>query len=217
MRIPRSVVLVAIGVLAGAALTAGTTVAIVGASGTSITAPTWYGCLSKAGALSKVGTVAPTCAISKQAISWNSYPSNANGAPLCTGIPHEGIDLSGCDLAGANLTGTDLTGADLANADLTRANLSVQDGSVPAANLTGANLTDANLTNAYGAQINLTGANLTDANLTDPAFQDVNFTNANLDGATVNGGLVFGTWSNTTCPDGTNSNNDGDTCANNLG
>lgn len=36
---------------------------------------------------------------------------------------------------------------------------------------------------------------------------------ANLDGAT----LVGVTWNDTTCPDGTNSDNDGGTCVNNLG
>jgi uncharacterized protein YjbI with pentapeptide repeats len=59
-----------------------------------------------------------------------------------------------------------------------------------------ANLQDANL---HGAD--LTGANLTGADLTG----------ANLHGADLTGVI----WSNTTCPDGTNSNNDGGTCAKN--
>lgn len=41
---------------------------------------------------------------------------------------------------------------------------------------------------------------------------DANLTGANLSGAY----LSFATWNDTICPDGTNSNNDGDTCVNNL-
>jgi len=44
----------------------------------------------------------------------------------------------------------------------------------------------------------LAGANLTGADLTG----------AKLQGATLTGAV----WSNTTCPDGTNSNDDGGTC-----
>ena len=52
--------------------------------------------------------------------------------------------------------------------------------------LKGANLTGANLSNAYLNSANLTDANLTNANLTDANLTDI-------------------TWSNTKCPDGTNS------------
>ena len=45
-------------------------------------------------------------------------------------------------------------------------------------------------------------------------FTNANFTNANLNGSSWGGtATVTGaTWSNTICPDGTNSNNDGNTC-----
>jgi hypothetical protein len=68
-------------------------------------------------------------------------------------------------------------------------------------------------------------ANFSDTNLTDSSWGDVtlygaNFTDADLDGANflVSGGsnLTNAVWSNTTCPDGTNSDNDGGTCANDL-
>ena len=50
----------------------------------------------------------------------------------------------------------------------------------------------------------MTNANLTNANLT----------NANLFNATLAGAILTAVaWSNTTCPDGTNSNNDGNTCS----
>jgi hypothetical protein len=99
--------------------------------------------------------------------------------------------LAGCNLSGTNLSGAQLSGANLSGANLSGANLS-------GANLTGANLSSANLTHT-----NLNGANLT---------------GANLKGATVTATTNFTkvTWSNTTCPDGTNSNNDRGTCTGHL-
>jgi Bacterial Ig-like domain (group 3)/Pentapeptide repeats (8 copies)/Domain of unknown function DUF11 len=112
----------------------------------------------------------------------------------------QGCDLSGADLtnapeAGVNLKGASLKGATLVGTDFTGAILW-------GANLSGADLTGANLTGA-----NLTGANLLNANLTD-----ANLTGAVTAGANFNGVI----WSNTTCPDGTNSTTDGGTCIGHL-
>jgi uncharacterized protein YjbI with pentapeptide repeats len=107
-------------------------------------------------------------------------------------------DFSFADLSGANLSLSylegDFTGADLSN---------INGGGyiVFSGDFIGADLTNADLS---GARIGVEGnsADLTNADLT----------NANLSGA------VFGsiTWNNTTCPDGTNSDDNGDTCENNL-
>jgi uncharacterized protein YjbI with pentapeptide repeats len=66
------------------------------------------------------------------------------------------------------------------------------------ANLSGANLKDSTVSGV----INLSNANLTGANL-----YNVNLTAANVSGVT---------WSNTLCPDGTNSNANGGTCVGHL-
>jgi uncharacterized protein YjbI with pentapeptide repeats len=64
----------------------------------------------------------------------------------------------------------------------------------------------------------LSGVNLSLANLSNADLTGVNFTNTELNGADLTGAnLTAVTWSNTTCPDQTNSNNDGGTCINNLG
>ena len=60
----------------------------------------------------------------------------------------------------------------------------------------GADLSNGNLTAA-----NLTGADLNSANLNSANLTGANLTGANLTGAS----LFFVGWSNTTCPDGTNS------------
>jgi uncharacterized protein YjbI with pentapeptide repeats len=153
--------------------------------------------------------------------SANLTLDNLAGANL-TGATLSDANLSGATLSGANLTGATLTGANLTAVNLSGANLSdanlsgtdltlVTLGSV---NLSGVNLSHSNLT-----AVNLSGANLSNANLTDATLALVNLAGANLSGATLTGatGLKTATlknvvWSDTTCPDGTNSNNEGGSC-----
>jgi hypothetical protein len=88
--------------------------------------------------------------------------------------------LAGCNLHGLDLSNAILAGADLSSGtDLSNANLNLAD-------LSGANLSFANLSGANLNKADLTGANLTGAITTRANFNMV-------------------TWSNTTCPDGTNS------------
>lgn len=89
--------------------------------------------------------------------------------------------------------------------------------------LNGADFTKAQLTSTRFLQSQLTNVNYSGADLRFSNFQEatldtVNFTDANLKGT-----LSFDTttrtnitWSNTTCPDGTNSNNNGNTCEDHL-
>lgn len=98
-------------------------------------------------------------------------------------------------LESANLPGVDLSGLDLTSANLNGADL---DG----ADLSGAGASFAVLVNSDLADANLTGTDLSASNLS---------------GATMTGAILTDvTWDDTTCPDDTNSNDDGDTCINNL-
>ncbi len=109
------------------------------------------------------------------------------------------------NLHGANLEGVNLEGDNLPEANLKGANLQ-------GANLQKANLQGANLNGVHGSGANFAGANLEGANLSK-----ANLTGANLSGANTKGAnLNKITWSNTICPDGSNSNSDGGTCVNNL-
>ena len=78
-------------------------------------------------------------------------------------------------------------------------------------NYSGANcavndLSGAQLFNANFSWSNLSYANLSDANLTNANLTGANLTGADLDGAMMFNANVSGvTWSNTTCPDGSNS------------
>ena len=93
------------------------------------------------------------------------------------------------------LAGTDLSGADLTGALLV-----------------GASLYGTVLTHAY-----LGGVNLTDTDMRYADLRDAYLGYADLTGAdTYQIRLDRVTWDNTICPDGTNSNDNGNTCVNNL-
>ena len=139
-----------------------------------------------------------------------------------------GADLSDADLSGADLFGIDLSGADLSGADLTGVSSGEITGTPsglpadwilangyligPGADLSDADLSGANLSGVDLSTADLSGVNLTDADLTDANLTDADLTDADLSGATLTGI----TWSNTTCPDGTNSVDNGNTCVNDL-
>jgi uncharacterized protein YjbI with pentapeptide repeats len=154
-----------------------------------------------------------------------------------------GADLAGFNLTGFNLSNAILTGSDLAGANLAGVNLNtIATGGIigtPSAlptnweliagyligpgtyivssNLTGINLSRTDMVGAELVDSNLSSANLTGSDLANADLAEVNFTGANLMGANLAGAAFpSATWSNTTCPDGTNSDSDGDTCANNL-
>ena len=105
------------------------------------------------------------------------------------------IDLHGADLSGDN------QGADYANGDLS-----------------GTNLDHSNLAGAFFAGTNLSGASLHQADLAGATLSGANLTNADLSNADLSGANLHGvTWSNTTCPDHSNSSSDGGTCVGHLG
>jgi hypothetical protein len=148
-----------------------------------------------------------------------TVPGDVRGGRYITGIGVVSVfrapDIvpaagSGAKLGGSNLAGQNLQGAFLVGATLSGSNLSgaqAQGAFLNGANLSGANLGGARLNDAILIGANLTGANLAGANLTG----------ANLTGAAT-GGANFGgvAWSNTTCPDGTNSDAHGNSCAGHL-
>jgi len=154
------------------------------------------------------------------------------GSPtaLPAGSAPAGVVVTENSLQGSNLQGANLENALLPNVNLQGSNLQGVNGN--GGNFQGAQLQGVNaqhgsfenvdLTNAVLQGSNLqgddfTGATLAGANLTGSNLQAANFTGANLTGASLTGAnLNRVTWSNTTCPDGTNSNADGGTCQGHL-
>ena len=121
-----------------------------------------------------------------------------------------GNSLQGCNLKAVNLQNISLDGANLQEANL-------HDAQLENASLIGANLRDANLNGAqFQSHALLSYANLRGANLENADLAGANLTGANLRSANLNRATLTGAvWSNTTCPDGSNSDNDGGTCAQN--
>ena len=165
--------------------------------------------------------------------------------PSCSNIA-PGADLKNCDLSGADLSDADLLGADLFESNLTIATLldanlsdtnmtlatlagvdaggatfvdsTLSDAKLPNAELAGADMMGARMTDAHLTDADLTGADLVDVDFDGASLQGANLTQADLDDAYMTPVNVTGVvWDDTTCPDGSNSNNDADTCANNLG
>ena len=161
----------------------------------------------------------------KAVYSGNSNSLGSTSETLGETVANCGASPKGCNLQGADFTNADLAGLDLSGANLQKAvfdganlagtNLSgsnMQSDSFVGADLTGANLSGANLQKSDFTNAILVGANLQGANM-----QNSDMTGANLHQALTNGAnLNKVTWSNTTCPDGTNSSSHGSSCANNL-
>ena len=134
-----------------------------------------------------------------------------NGSPLarCTAVPVAG-STARCATTPRSTGAHNITAAYSRTATSTASTSPTVTQVVtktPCASLAGCNL----------SRLNLTGARLAGANLSRANLSKADLTGADLAGATVtrtNFNKV--TWSSTTCPDGTSSNNDGGTCAGHL-
>ena len=74
------------------------------------------------------------------------------------------------------------------------------------------NLSDAHLRSCVLKVVDLTGASLTNVDLTSSDLNKVNLSNADLTNADFSGVV----WIDTTCPDGTNSDDHNNTCCGHL-
>lgn len=101
--------------------------------------------------------------------------------------------------------------ADLYECNLTDEDLFIMD--MNNACMHGAILINTNLTGASFYRVDLSNADFTGANMLNTDMTDANLTNANLSGATNVSTII---WWNTTCPDGTNSHEHGNTCIGHL-
>ncbi|OGK15003.1 hypothetical protein A2774_01140 [Candidatus Roizmanbacteria bacterium RIFCSPHIGHO2_01_FULL_39_12c] len=112
---------------------------------------------------------------------------------------------------------TEITQGNYINAVLWRSEFNDMD-------ISGSNFSSAKVASSDMVNVNASGANFTGADLrltgfhSDTNLQNANFTNANLKSAEFDQGtdLTGVIWSNTTCPDGTNSDNNGNTCEGHL-
>jgi len=139
-----------------------------------------------------------------------TYSGDTNIVGSTSPVLGQTVTRCGANLAGCNLKGADFANASFAGANLNAANLkdtNLTGATLAGANLSGVNLKDATLANSDLAGANLSGANLKGANLTGASLVGANLAGANVKGVT---------WSNTLCPDGTNSDTNGGTCLGHL-
>jgi hypothetical protein len=146
------------------------------------------------------------CRPDETAIDWNSQAivetaKSTSSTPSVAMCPN-------CDISGA--AGDRLSKKDFSNAIFTSAIFS------------GTNFSESNFTNANLSDSDLSGSNLTKVNfenalLSNAKLDKANATEANFKGADLSGAQLGGvTWSNTTCPDGSNSNGNNNTCEGHL-
>ena len=129
----------------------------------------------------------------------------------------QGKELAGCDYTAVDLSGLVLLSVDFRGCTLIAANLS--GAKLGDASFARATLPKATLAGAMLRGVDFSGADLQDVDLSGALLLGAKFADADLSRAIFRGGVIDAFWSNTTCPDGTNSDlDDGDakTCAYNL-
>ena len=179
-----------------------------------------YGCVNKTNGNVRIVAQGESCKNGETSLNWAVQGSQ--GIPGPTGVPgatgtsggsfvfscngcvlypvadrFKGKDLSYSQITKAEFQNSDLTGIIFKGAQLISSNFTN-------ANLTGADFTDAGNYPGWNVNSNFDHANLTNANFTNANLQF----SKNMGTANVTGAI----WSNTKCPDGTNSNNNGNTC-----
>lgn len=121
-----------------------------------------------------------------------------------------GADMHGVKFTGAFLTSNRFIDTNLEGADFSEVTELVGWGYPQNNNFTNSNLKNANFSNSILHEFNFTNADLENANFSGALLRSTKFNGAqNLSTANFDGA----TWENATCPDGTNSNNNGSTCA----
>jgi len=123
------------------------------------------------------------------------------------------VEFSNVDLTGTVFKGGVLEYVNFSNDNLTNTDFSsmidLPNWSNSNETFTNANLTSANLSSSQFTYTNFSGANFQGTNLSNTSFVNVNFTGAQNMGTANTTGV---TWSNVTCPDGTNSSSHSNTC-----
>lgn len=147
----------------------------------------------------------------------------AGQSPDCSNLT-PGANLRYCrfaneDLDGYDLAGADFSGARFGHATFDGANLddTIFDDTTGKAKVTGADFSGAQMVGAAFADVYIESSDFSEANLTDADFNGALLIVDGFYDATMTGGDLNAFWSEDECPDGTLSNDDGNTCVNDLG
>ncbi len=132
--------------------------------------------------------------------------------------------LTGANFHHANLVETIIESSTLDNTDFSNTyysangGLSLMNNQGSNTNFSNANLPNARFNSSVLSNASFAAATLTSADFGQTDLSGSDFTNTNLSGAVnlESATLIGVIWSNTTCPDGTNSNANGGSCAGHL-
>jgi uncharacterized protein YjbI with pentapeptide repeats len=139
--------------------------------------------------------------------------------PFCGGVSMPNSNLHNADLTGDDLSFAFLPGANLSGAHLSLLlpDFGVLPTNLARADLRGANLRGADLTGRRSRARTSRAHTSTAPSLPEHRSPAPTSRTRTCSGPTSRGATLTGViWFHTTCPDGTNSNRDGGTCANNL-
>ncbi len=201
------------------------------------------GCIKVNGTL-RILTGIDTCTSNETPISWSSGGGSTGVGPgdfLSTDLSNKGPLAWGWatyrNFRNFNFSNTNLGGPDFGYSDLSGANFSgasINGGGLSHVIAHGANFSGASLNGSYIGFGDFAGSDFSNANLSDlnagtsgtnyvPMNGVINMANANFTNATLLNSHVLtvadftgAIWSNTICPDGTNSDSNGNTCVGHL-
>lgn len=183
-----------------------------------------HGCVRPITGLLRIIGLNDDCRNGETPLDWNIQgppgPQGPSGsAPNLPPFICASCDLSnfGADtrFAGKDYTnaifGPDGTNTNFSNSNFT--NIFSLDPGFQDADLSNSNFTNAVIKFGHLNNANFQGSNFLNANLSEANFTEADLTGAtNMDTANLTGVI----WSNTTCPDGTNSDSNGGTCVGHL-
>lgn len=190
-----------------------------------------HSCVDKEGNI-RIVSANDTCKKKETALDWNKEgiqgpPGPAGGntdtpfiCPHCalngagSGDEIFGNRLKNRNLSDAYMTETKINGGDFSGTRFIRADLTAStinnEQSMP--NFSHTDFTDALLPISSIDGVNFANSNFTNTNFINSTIKNTDFTGSTMTGANLSGVI----WVNTICPDGTNSDNDSNTCIGHL-
>ena len=129
-------------------------------------------------------------------------------------LDNDGLDT---DIVDSNLNGVNMSGANVIAAGFGIRTSTLINANLSNASFTGIGILSSDFTGANLANTAFTNSNLLENNFNGADLTNVVFTNTNLIASDLTGATRTGiTWINTTCPDSTNSDDNGNTCEGHL-
>ena len=185
-----------------------------------------HGCVKNSNGSIRIIGPNEACTNNETALDWPKAAKNANF--VCVNCQEKDImhRINKSDLTNTNFNDGILSHSELTNTDISGSTF--QYGVLYGVNFSGTDGTDTDFSNAnlkgsnMQSSANFSRSKFINANMTFGSFDhsifiDADFTNADLSRSYLNDSIFTGAiWNNTICPDGTNSNNNGNTCEGHL-